>query len=69
MKKLKNPKTIGVRLDEADLNYLSKLGTTTSMALRRLIDDHRSFKGNGRAPITGKESKSIFILEAKNTNK
>ena len=56
MKKLKNPKTIGVRLDENDLVYLKTLGTTTSKALRRLIDDHRSIKGNGRAPIASEES-------------
>ena len=41
MKKLKNPKTIGVRLDEEDLATLLSINRKPSTALRILIKEYK----------------------------
>lgn len=57
MKKLKNPKTIGVRLDEEDLSILLSINKKPSNAIRALIKEYRNVNRlestDGRTPTKG----------------
>lgn len=56
MKKLKDPKTIGVRLDKEDYRLLKTIASTPTKAIRKLLNDYRSISRDGAAPQTSKES-------------